>query len=159
MNKAFLITLALGSLIYAEASAQDRKIFKINPGQKVVATIPFNEQYNYPSFVVGTVQFRNGNYANALMNFNALFGEIQFIDPKGDTLSVSDPAAVKYITLDSSRYYFDKEYVRLIGTYNDVTLGDRQSFDFVNRQKLGGFGEVSSASIDTYIAVGTGEYT
>ncbi len=153
MNKSILTQLAILLLLHLNTKAQDRKIFKINPGEKVVYTIPFSEKYDSPAFRKGTVQFRNGAFGDALMNFNVLFGEMQFIDPKGDTLSISDPAAVKYITLDSNRYYFDKEYVRLIHNYDGVTLGDRQAFEFVNRQKLGGFGELNSASIDTYNAL------
>lgn len=116
MNKALSITilLLLLSLIHIEVAAQDRKILKINPGESMVSTIPFSDQYNYPSYKDGTVQFRNGNYAKALMNYNVLFGEIQFIDPKGDTLSAIDPGAVQYITPDSSRCYFDRNRCALL---------------------------------------------
>ncbi|MFN2439425.1 MAG: hypothetical protein ABR503_09520 [Chitinophagaceae bacterium] len=71
-------------------SAQEDKFFKIRPGQKIIDVIPQNELYAYSQFTPGTILFRSGKYARALINYNVLNETIQFIDPKGDTLAVAD---------------------------------------------------------------------
>lgn len=151
MRTAFYLLLTL--IITTEGRAQDRKTFKINPGEKVVYMIPFAEKYSFPQFEKGTVNFRNGRYAEAPMNYNSLFGEMQFIDPKGDTLSIADPAEVANITFASDTFYFNKGYLQVLERHDGVVLAEKKVFDFVNRQKIGGMGEVSSASIDTYTAI------
>ena len=145
-------------LITSPVFSQERKVFKVNPGQKVVEGIPYKDLYKYGSFLPGEVNFRNGRVGSARMNYNNLYGEIQFIDPKGDTLSLSDELTISYITLLKDTFFYDKEFVDLIGTYGRIRLGRKNLIGYVKREKLDGYGQKSSASIETYSTVSNGQY-
>src|SRR6476661_4193308 len=46
------------------------------------------EIFLYPSFEPGVVEYKNGQRFKSNMNYNKALGAIQFIDEKGDTLSM-----------------------------------------------------------------------
>jgi len=71
-------------------SAQKNKRYTVNPGQKIFEVIPQSDIYKYPEFTVGMVLIKDGTFASAKLNYNGLLGEMQFIDPRGDTLSLAD---------------------------------------------------------------------
>jgi len=130
--------------------AQSKKIFKINPGEKVYATIPKADIYSYPQFIIGTVQFRANTVGSALMNYNSLLGEMEFINDKGDTLTLDDPITINYITIAEDTFFYDKGYVRQLMHAGPINLAIKKLISFSNRQKLGGFGEVAASGVDSY---------
>jgi hypothetical protein len=145
-------------LLTTACLAQNRKTFKINPGQKPIHAIPIDEVYKYPHFKLGKADFKNGRYATALFNYNYLYGEMQFIDEKGDTLSLNDAETVKFIAFGKDTFFYDKGFVEALNIYGDKKLASKQFFSFVNSQKLGGFGEPTSASVDAYNSLSSDNY-
>ena len=144
------------SLFCQNARAQKEKKFRINPGEKVVEVLPKNEVYTYPEYISGNVLFENNTYSPAKLNYNALFLEMQFINQKGDTMALDDEATIKQIIISNDTFYYDKGYLKLTDNFGNIKLARKDFFAFTNRQKLGGFGELSSASIDTYNSVNYG---
>ena len=132
------------------AQGQNRKTFTIKPGERVLTAIPREEVYTFADFVPGKVYFKNDQYAPSRLNYNALIGEIQFIDPKGDTLSLANEETIKLVVLQTDTFYFDGGYLHHLGEVGPSKLARREEFEVVNKQKLGGFGEASSAGIETY---------
>jgi hypothetical protein len=141
-----------------QTRAQKRKTFKINPGEKVTDVISWEDKFTYPDFIAGTVYLRNETYFPAPLNYNSLYGEMQFIDSRGDTLSLADESTIKWIVIKTDTFYYNKGYLKLVKDYGEIKLAMKQIFSFVNRQKIGGFGEISSASIDTYNTVSGSSY-
>ena len=147
--KLFYFILAGLLLTTVEAGAQ-RKTYKIQPGVKIINALPPEEVFEYPNFVQSEIYFKKGNSGLARLNYNALYGEIQFIDPKGDTLSLDDEAMVRFIVILSDTFYFDKLFVKQVQAFGETRLAKRTFFKLVNSQKLGGFGETTGGSVDTY---------
>lgn len=129
-----------------DVTAQKRKAFKVNPGQKVTEAIPSAEIYTYPEFSDGTVYLRNQTYSPAKLNYNSLFEEMQFIDAKGDTVSLADEATIRFIAIKNDTFYFDKIFVKQIASYGTIKLAERQYFAMINHQRIGGFGDVNDGS-------------
>ena len=103
MKKAFLLAVLFtyGLCI----NAQSRKSFSVNPGKKIVEEIPITEIYKYAEFKPGEVSLRNGTAADVKLNYNSVFGEMQYIDPKnGDTLSLAEEK--KHSIYRSGKRYF-----------------------------------------------------
>ena len=150
--------LSLALIVPLLAPAQERKTFKLNPGQKATDVIPFSEIYRYPVFMAASVQFRNDRVGSALMNYNALIAEMQFVAPNGDTLSLDDAESIRSINFPADTFYFDKVYLRQLAVIGDRKLAEHTSFALVNRQKLGGFGELTNASVDTYNQISTSSF-
>jgi hypothetical protein len=147
--KLFYFILAGLLLTSVEAGAQ-RKTYKVQPGVKIIYALPPEEVFEYPNFVQSEIYFKKGHSGLARLNYNALYGEIQFIDPRGDTLSLDDEATVKFIVILSDTFYFDKLFVKQVKAFGEVRLAKRTYFKLVNSQKLGGFGETTGGSVDTY---------
>ena len=151
---AFLACLCLVNV----RGFSQRKVYKINPGENILEVIPKEEVYSYASFTDGTVYLKGDRYSTAKLNYNALFGDMQFITEKGDTLSLSDEKMIQSIVISHDTFVYDKGYLKLLDKIGDVKLASMKIFSFTNRQKVGGFGELSSGSIDTYDKVSVNSY-
>jgi len=138
--------------------AQVKNHYKINPGERVLYAVPDSAKYSNAHFADGTVYMRNDNFAKARMNYNALLEEMQFIDPKGDTLSLDNEETFRLVVIGADTFYFDKVYLKLQKSIGDIRLACHDKFVLSNRQKMGGMGEVTSASVDTYNTVSAGNY-
>jgi len=100
--------LILYSLILSQALfGQELKTFKINPGQLVYDVITPKDRYAFNDFQTGLVYFKNNALGSARMNYNAILAEVEFIDEKGDTLSLDKPETIKYITIATDTFYYD----------------------------------------------------
>ncbi len=147
-NKLFIASLFL--FAHLQLSAQVRKTYKVNPGEKVKEALPKEAIYMYPQFKIGTVNFRNTNVGTAKLNYNRLLDEIQFIDDKGDTLSLGNEVTVSSIVIEKDSFYYHEGYVKIISSLNKVKFASKKILALSNKQKIGGMGELSSASIATY---------
>lgn len=137
-------TLLSGCLLLlgTAAAAQNAVRYTIKPGEKVYNVIPGNEIFLYPQFGQGTVVFKDVLPIAAKLNYNSLFGEMQFISPKGDTLTLVNEPAIKHILVAKDTFYYADGCIKLV-TNNGITkLAERVSFaEFV--QKPGSY-ELSS---------------
>jgi len=146
--KIFISLLLL--FTHSQLNAQVRKTYKVNPGEKVMKALPNEALYLYPHFKIGTVNFRNKNVGTAKLNYNRLLDEIQFIDNKDDTLSLGDEVTVSSIVIEKDTFYYYEGYVKIISTQSKVKFASKKILALSNKQKIGGMGELSSASIATY---------
>ena len=150
MRKIFIsvIIISLGIC----ATAQSRKTFTVNPGQKIVEAIPVGELYSYPEFRLGTVALRNGTSADVRLNYNSVFGEMQFIDPKkGDTISLADEKQIKLVTIGTDTFYFDEVWLELVFSNNTVKIAKKRLLEMTNKEKIGAMGvEGYGGAIETY---------
>ena len=131
--------------------AQKRKTYTINPGVKATEVIPADELFLYPNFTTGKVYFKTGTNSPGLLNYNFLLAEMQFIDPKGDTLSLADEITIGYIAFTRDTFYYDNGYLKFIRNSGEFKLAQKQFFVLANKEKIGAMGiKTSSSSIDTY---------
>src|SRR5262245_19967104 len=95
MHKFLFLGLTILNVFFLDA--QTRRTFTVNPGQKLMDAIPFNEIYTFHEFRTATVELRNNTVATVKVNYNSIYGEIQYIDPKnGDTLSLTEEKNIRY---------------------------------------------------------------
>src|SRR3954447_6282315 len=68
--------------------------------------------YQHPSFVLGKVLYRNGTETEALLNYNYLSGDIQFIGNKKDTLVIAKEqiAEIAKIIINGHTYFYQQGY-------------------------------------------------
>ncbi len=74
--------------------------------------------------------------------------------PTGDTITLGDEKAIESIVIDKDTFYYEDGYLELMENFK-VKIARKKLLVFSNRQKLGGMGELSSASIETNTRVGT----
>jgi hypothetical protein len=130
--------------------AQTKKKFVVNPGEKLVDVIPFTEIYKYPEFKIAKVMLRDGTATQAKLNYNCVFGEMQFIDPKGDTLSIADEKNIKWIAVEKDTFYFDEGWLELIANNNTLKIALNKMIEMANREKIGAMDVPGFGAIETY---------
>jgi hypothetical protein len=145
-----IIFSAIAAFAYLVSNAQDSKIYVVNPGQTIQQVIPDSIRYSNLTFQHATVLFMNGNTAEALMNYNLMLQEMQFIDPKGDTLSLADPDKLNLIVLGNDSFYYNKGYLKQLSQLNHVRLLQRQTIRLSSRNTLGVFDLPAQGAATTY---------
>lgn len=134
-------------LLYTVCRAQNPEKYTVKPGADIRDVIPMTEIYQYPGFVSGTVVFKDGLSSAGTLNYNILIGEIQFIDPKGDTLSLANEETIRHVLIYRDTFYYDDGYLRLIKAGGVVKLAERVFFK--EHIQKPGFYELSSATTAT----------
>jgi len=144
----FLLFILLYSF---SISAQSRKSFSVGPGKKIAEEIPITEIYKYAEFKMGEVSLKNGTAANVKLNYNSVFGEMQYIDPKnGDTLSLALEKNIRFIAVEKDTFYFDEGWLELIGGTPTVRIAKKKLLEITNREKIGAMGVPGFGAIETY---------
>jgi len=148
--KLFLFLIFISCLQTTDALAQKRIKYTINPGEKFIDKLPKEEVYSYPDFIKGKVYLRNNTVSIVPLNYNSLYAEMQFVNPTGDTLSVSDEKLISLIVINQDTFFYDKAYLKLISNLGTVKLANNQFFEIVKKEKVGEFGQPGRGSVETY---------
>ncbi len=135
------------------ASAQDSTTIFIAADQYASEVLTTQKIYRYPQFINGEIFFRNGATSDAPLNYNYLYGEIEFISPKNDTLAIAKDQMlnIKKVVIGSNTFFYNRRYVELVMENTVGRLLKSQMFDVVKREKIGAYDQPSSTSaIDSY---------
>ena len=147
-----IMLLTLASL----SNAQKHEQFIINPGERPVEAIPDSSQYAYPSFIRGSISFRDDRSSGtARLNYNYLFEEMMFLNTKGDTLAIDDAATIRQIVINTDTFYFSNVFIKQMATYGDIKLGRREFFRISNIRKTGAMGLPTSNTVESFKAAST----
>lgn len=150
--------IVVGVIVGGNVLAQAPTVIRVKGGIGREKSVPFSERYRYDQFREGKVLFQNGAAASAKFNYNILLGEMQFIDPKGDTLALADEPVVRMVGVDGlslrqDLFMFDqaKGYLEVIADYRAARLAVKQGLKTVKNEKRTGYDQSSGASaITTY---------
>lgn len=110
--------------------------------------LPSHARYLYPQFSQGTVHLRNGQTATARLNYQLQLREIQFLNPKGDTLTLANTGTVRRIELNKDTFVYDQngQALQVLGDYGPVALAQHHSLQVANVEKEVAFRQSSSLS-------------
>lgn len=137
-------------IINSYVDAQDSTRFIVKAGQTIQEVLKPEVLYRYPQFMPGKVYILNGTVAEAKLNYNRIIEEIQFIDLRGDTLSLADESTIRLITINQDSFYFDNGYLELIQDYAVVKMAIHERIRLADKQKIGAYGQTNTTvSIET----------
>lgn len=149
MSKVLLGFIAM--LLNIQVTAQTKKTFTVNAGQKVVEAIPVNEIYSHHEFTLGTVRLKDGSEAVVKLNYNSVFGEIQYIDPKnGDTLSLAEERNIKFVAIEKDTFYFDEVWLQFVAGNSTLKMAKKRLLEMTNKEKLGAMEVPGFGAIETF---------
>jgi hypothetical protein len=148
MRTQLLLTSFL--LIGLTSFAQMKKDYIIKPGELLSDVITKQDIYEYPKFMTGNVIFKDGVAATASLNYNSYNGEMDFIDPKGDTLALDNANTIKWITIDKDTFYHQQGYLKQLESTDNLKLATRQYFKLTNQQKMGAYDQPTHAAAETF---------
>lgn len=122
--------------------------FRVKAGEDAAKVIPAEYKYRYPAFQEGKVAYMNGSFAPAKFNYNFLLGEMQFIDPKGDTLSIVGEPTLYAVMVGENTYLYDQNnnFLEVVSDYNTLKLGKIQTLEVAGAEKEGAYNQSSGAS-------------
>ena len=132
-----LLSLFFILIGYTDLSAQDSIYATIKTGQSVKDVLTPADIYQYPQFTYAKVFLRDGSKAAAKMNYNRLYGQMLFIDPKGDTLALADEKNIKFIVIERDTFYYGDGYLRLIANDGVIKLTEKQVWVLADIRKIG----------------------
>jgi len=134
--KTRLLFLAI-LMNYFNASAQDATLVTIKAGSSIKDVLTTTDIFFYPQFITGDVVFRDGRKVTAKMNYSSLFDQIMFINPKGDTLALTDENTLKFVALDNDTFYYNAGYIRLVTSNSAVKLAEKKVWEVADVRKIG----------------------
>ena len=132
-----LLLLFLILIGYTDLSAQDSTFATIKTGQSVKDVLTQSDIYYYSQFTNGKVFLRDGSKATGKMNYNRLYGQMLFINPKGDTLALADEKNIKFIVIERDTFYYGEGYMRLIANDGVTKLTEKQIWVLADIRKIG----------------------
>lgn len=142
----FTLFLLSDYILYAQT---DR--WTVKPGENINNVLAPEVKFRYPIFTEGTVFFRDKTRSNALLDYNLLTTEMQFIAPKGDTLAVTNEATIQYIAIGADTFFYDKGFVRLVAGNSTAKLAIQESLAIGDVKKKGAYDQFSSTSSVTTV--------
>lgn len=149
MSKLFLAFIAI--LLTLQNNAQPKKTFIVNAGQKVVDAVPASELYSHPEFTLGTVRLKDASEALVKLNYNSVFGEVQYIDPKnGDTLSLAEEKNIRFVAIEKDTFYFDEVWLQVVSGSAVLKLAKKRMLEMTNKEKLGAMEVPGFGAIETF---------
>ena len=136
--------------VYAfTVNAQDKVRYTINPGEKLVEKIPREEIYRYPLFELAFISFKDGSTMSSWIKYNILFGEMQFIDPNHDTLSIAEEKNIRFIAVEQDSFYFDNGWIEQIASTGNLKLARKKKIEVSNKEKIGGMDIPTFGAVET----------
>jgi hypothetical protein len=147
MKTIFL--LAAACLGYGlTASAQTGQPIRVRAGQEIGTAIPVAERYRYAAFTPGSVSYLSGTVSSGRFNYNLLLGEMQFIDPRGDTLSLANETLLNHVKVGEDLFYYDPAhaYLEVIADANPVKLARKRRLVMAGNEKEAAYGQSTGTS-------------
>lgn len=129
-------------------AAMAQKQIRVKADANVMNAIPMADRYRYPQFMTGTVTYRNGVAGSGQLNYNRLLGEMQFIDPKGDTMALADEQNVAHVSIGANHFYVNpgKGCPEVIADHGSVKLAKQVVLKSMRTEKKVAYGQSSGAS-------------
>ncbi|HEV7349559.1 hypothetical protein [Telluribacter sp.] len=133
--------------------AQSTKIIRVKDVTDLRKAVPMKDQYKYPAFKTGTVSLHNGTAVEAKLNYNLLLKAIQFIDPKGDTMNLSNEFTIKQIVIDQDQFIHHPKtgFLVFVDDHGSFRLAAHQMLIQVGNDKMGAYDQSSGASSITAV--------
>ncbi|MDB5196839.1 MAG: hypothetical protein JWP88_1210 [Flaviaesturariibacter sp.] len=147
MKKQLLLLIIFFSCFYLHA--QDTTII-VKAGNRINDVLAPANVLLYPHFNNGIVSFRDGSKAAAKMNYNSLYDQMLFINPKGDTLAITDEKNIKYVALSSDTFYYHEGYIKLVANTGNIKLAEKRIWEIADIRKMGAHNkEVNTYAVTT----------
>jgi hypothetical protein len=139
-----VIMLSGGSLVQAQTARE----FKVKDGEAAADAIPALSLYRYPAFQPGQVVYTNGKFSAATFNYNLLLGEVQFVNRRGDTLTLGGEPTLLFVTIGESTFVYspDEGYAEVVAAYGNVRLGRRQKLESAGTERVGAYNQSTRAA-------------
>ncbi|MBA2746214.1 MAG: hypothetical protein H0U44_08325 [Flavisolibacter sp.] len=106
-----------------------------------------SQVFLYKEFKEGKVVFKDSVSTTGKLNYHRLFGQILFINQKGDTLALSKPETFDHVIIGTDTFfYYQKGYVQQLTHYPKFNLSLKQTLKYIGKEKKGAYGSYSATT-------------
>lgn len=133
LQKMAMVIIGLWLLFEGNVQGQSRKVHIVNAGEVPTAAIPTEVRFRFPDFRQGNVYYYNRKSIPALLNYNLLYKEMQFISQGKDTLSLANEHLLRHISIGDNQFYYDPKhgYVERVADYTSIKLARKQELRLI----------------------------
>ncbi|HCN83649.1 MAG TPA: hypothetical protein DIT07_08515, partial [Sphingobacteriaceae bacterium] len=117
-----LLLIGLFFLSTTIGLAQTTETRRVLAGEDVAKFLSENGLFRFSTFSAGTYAMKNGSTAPALLNYNLLLGEMQYISPQKEVLSIANPQDFSFFKVNDVTFYFRDGYKEIIKDYGTYKL-------------------------------------
>ena len=103
------------------------------------------EIFLYPSFLPGIVEYKNGQRFKSNMNYNKAIGAVEFIDEKGDTLSMTNEESISFINIAGNKFIYAPMCLQIIDGNDKLALLKHETVKIADKHKTGSYGIPNSS--------------
>jgi hypothetical protein len=120
----------------------------VRAGQEIGTANSLAQRYLYMACTSGSVSYLSGTVSNGRFNYNLLLDEMQFIDLKGDTLSLASATMLNHVKVGEDLFYYHPEhaYLEVIADANPVKLARKRFLAMADNEKEAAYGYVGHAN-------------
>jgi hypothetical protein len=154
--KYFLSALAL-AFCCMKMNAQYRKSIPVKAGEDLAQAYSPHGFYRFAQFEAGALYSRSksGNSRQSF-NYNILSDKIQFINPQGDTLDMTNPSLFDSVLIGNTIFLYKEHegFLEQLAAAGSVKLIKKTTLK-IKPESIGAYGSATSTSsidkIDTYV--------
>lgn len=143
------ILICLALLAYTKKNiAQDSTKILIKADQLVSEVLTPEKIYQYAQFSPGKIIFMDRTSMNAVLNYNYLNGEIEFIAATKDTLAIAKEQMlnIKQIILNGDTFYYNNGYMQQVMQTSFGKIAKKKTLVVLERKKIGAYDRPSSTT-------------
>ena len=105
MKRNCIINVCLAFICFAATAQTSTQRIDIKGGNSAWENF-MKEVFRYPTFENGLVEYKNGQRFKSKLNYNKVLGVVQFLDEKGDTLSMINEESISFLTIGNDAYIY-----------------------------------------------------
>lgn len=134
-------------------SGQDSTYIFIQADRTLSEVLTPDKIYQHPQFVKGKIWFRDGTLTEALLNYNFLYGEIEFISAQKDTLGIAKDQVlnIRRAEINGHVYFYDRGFLEQVQGNASGKLVKREMLVVISRDKIGAYNQsTSTTAVESY---------
>ena len=136
-------------------AAQDKQVIETSSGENLAEKVLPQVQYIFPEFTTGDVYFLDDSKGSAMLNYNRLIGEMQFLEGN-NVMAIDEVKKIIFVDINHRKFYplNRNEFTEELLTTRTYALHVLHRAYATPHSKKGGYGTSSSAAaITTYNAI------
>ena len=141
--------LALFSLSFSLGFAQqdEKKTIVVNPIKDDMEQME-KKALKYENFIQGKLVLRDSFVYDVKMNYHQILDVVLFINPKGDTLAISNPENIARVVIGTDSFYHLKKvgFLHQLSHYPYYNLSVHRILKFIGRENKGPYGSYTPVS-------------
>ena len=138
-----LTFLALFSFCFVWGFAQqdDKKTLVVNPLKDDLDQME-KKVLKYENFTQGKLVLRDSTVFEVKMNYHQILDQLLFINPKGDTLAISQPENIAFASIGTDSFFHFKKvgFLQQLTHYPGFNLTARRTLKYIGRENKGPYG-------------------